>query len=111
MPNVDSIWCFPGKLIKAVDGDTADIELDLGLRQYTRDRFRLLGVNTPERGKPGYHEAKKFLQDFYGLNLLVFTSRTGKYGRWLAEIYVEGNQEKSINESILDLKLGVPYGK
>ena len=110
MPKVD-IWVFPGKLIRAVDGDTADLELDLGLRQYTRDRFRLLGVDTPERGQEGYREAKEFLQSLDGCNLLVYTSKMGKYGRWLAEIYVEGSQDKSFNQSIIDLGYGVPYGQ
>lgn len=37
-----------------VDGDTIDVE-GIG-------RIRFVGVNTPERGQPGYQEAKDFVK-------------------------------------------------
>jgi len=107
-------WCFPAKLLRAVDGDTADMELDLGLRQYTRDRFRLLGVDTPERGKEGFLRAKQYLQSFESQEFIVYTHKVGKYGRWLATLYLKDEwlleDCQSINDKILALGLGVPYG-
>ena len=110
MPKYDKTWVFPCKLLRAVDGDTADLELDLGLRQYTRDRFRLLGIDTPERGRQGYQEAKDYLQSYFGKDLMVVTSKTGKYGRWLGVLY-DTLESESINDRIIRLKYGVIYGQ
>ena len=43
-----------------VDGDTIDVQLDSGA---VEDRVRLIGVNAPERGEPGYKEAKEYLKE------------------------------------------------
>jgi micrococcal nuclease len=109
MPKFDKTWVFPCKLLRAVDGDTADLVVDLGMRQFTKDRFRLLGIDTPERGQKGYQEAKDYLQSYFGKDLQVVTTKVGKYGRWLAELY-DTIDDESINQKIIDLRLGVVYG-
>ncbi len=48
---------------RVVDGDTFDGDADLGWGVWRRSikgapmRFRILGLDTPERGQPGYAEA------------------------------------------------------
>lgn len=43
-------WTFRVRqVLKIVDGDTVDLQLDLGLRVYAEPRFRLIGIDTPER--------------------------------------------------------------
>ncbi len=42
---------------RVVDGDTLDLDVDLGFYLRSRLRFRLLGIDAPERGQPGYAEA------------------------------------------------------
>ena len=75
-----------GVCTHVVDGDTIDVE--------GTGRIRLVGVNTPERGEPGYSEAKEFVKS-------MCLSRTvqldiddakghDKYGRVLAVVYVDG---------------------
>ncbi len=39
---------YKAKLIKVVDGDTLDVQIDLGFNIFQNIRVRLLGVNTPE---------------------------------------------------------------
>jgi len=89
---------YPAKLISVVDGDTVDLQVDLGFRMTIRDRFRLYGINAPEiRG----HErarglaAKVFLKELLAdqdINLHTHKDRRGKYGRWLATLIVaKGN--------------------
>ena len=41
---------YRAKLIKCVDGDTADFLVDLGFKVFKEIRTRFLGVDTPERG-------------------------------------------------------------
>ena len=80
-------------IIRVVDGDTVDLEIDLGNHTRWRTRFRLMGIDTPERGKPGYREATIHLIDLLG-NVIdhVETHKPDKYGRWLIDIYIPTNQ-------------------
>ena len=83
---------YKAKLIRCVDGDTADLEIDLGFYLTARIRGRLLGVDTPERGQPDYKRATAMLENLIGTQadeegyFTVQTGKTGKYGRWLVDI-------------------------
>jgi len=86
------MYSYRAKLIRCVDGDTADIDIDLGFHLTARIRGRLLGVDTPERGKPDYKKATAMLENLILLQtdkegyFIVQTEKTGKYGRWLIDI-------------------------
>ena len=48
------------KLVKVVDGDTVDIDIDLGFGVWLKDqRIRLMGIDTPE-SRTRDDEEKKF---------------------------------------------------
>lgn len=90
------MWTYRARLVRCVDGDTFDADVDLGFHLTKRVRFRLLDVDTPERGEPGFHEATKALlsliqaaSDSEGY-FEIETGKTGKYGRWLASIRIAG---------------------
>ena len=36
------------KVTRVVDGDTCDVNVDLGFNLFTKDRVRLMGIDTPE---------------------------------------------------------------
>ena len=74
------------EVVHVVDGDTVDIMVD-GFKI----RLRLLDINTPERGKVGYQEAKQRMRELV-LNryVTVETQGWGRYGRTLAYIYIDG---------------------
>jgi micrococcal nuclease len=66
-----------------VDGDTIDVD-GVG-------RIRFVGVNTPERGQPGYQEAKDFVKTLclgktVGIDI-DNAKHYDKYGRVLAVVY------------------------
>ncbi|MGC9517916.1 MAG: thermonuclease family protein [Methanomicrobiales archaeon] len=67
-----------------VDGDTIDVD-GVG-------RIRLVGVNTPERGEPGYLEAKEYVESMCQgktVQLDIDDAKNyDKYGRTLAVVYV-----------------------
>lgn len=77
---------------KVVDGDTVDFIVDLGFRVGIQIRARLKGVDTPERGEEGWAEAtekcRSLLQKAEAEKgyVILRTQKTGKYGRWIAEI-------------------------
>jgi micrococcal nuclease len=85
-------YSYRAKLIRCVDGDTADLNVDLGFHLTARIRCRLTGVNTPERGQANFKEATAILEtlikeqsDEEGY-FNITTGKTGKYGRWLVVI-------------------------
>ena len=86
------LYTYKAKLVRCVDGDTIDVEIDLGFYMTAKIRGRLLGVDTPERGRENFHEATEMLHDLINKEcdeegyFLVRTGKTGKYGRWLIDI-------------------------
>ena len=79
-----SARCFEGTVNYVVDGDTLDVD---------GTRIRLVFVNAPERGQPGYSEAKNFLATLcLGSHALVDEDdhqTQGSYGRILAVVYCD----------------------
>tara|TARA_R110002110_G_scaffold286565_1_gene500816 strand:- start:27 stop:344 length:318 start_codon:yes stop_codon:yes gene_type:complete len=93
------MYTYKAKLTRIVDGDTVDFNIELGFGVCIKVRTRLIGVDTPERGKENYKEAGYFLeellckaQDEEGYNT-IRTYKTGKYGRWLVGIGGDVNKE------------------
>lgn len=100
-------------VISNYDGDTIDVLLDLGLYHYQKVRLRLYGVDTPElRGQE--RQVGLQVRDYVAErlsaaeNIVVQTMKDqqGKYGRWLARIYVDGTD---LNQELLDLGYAEPY--
>ena len=54
---------YKAKLVRCVDGDTVDFDIDLGFAVFVRARTRLVDVDTPERGQKDYKEATEFLKN------------------------------------------------
>jgi len=91
-----------------VDGDTCDIEVDLGYSVKLRQRFRLARIDTPERGDPGYIAAKEFLIGATRDKAVTLdVTKLDKYGRFLCELMVDG---RNINDAMLFAGLAKPYG-
>ena len=89
---------YRAKLVRVVDGDTVDALIDCGFSLFTRQRIRLLGINTPECRTRDKEEkkrglaAKARLKELIRLGkgqFLVKTSldKKGKYGRLLGALY------------------------
>lgn len=81
-------------ITNVVDGDTFDMDIDLGFHIHIHERVRLLGVDTPETtarvseedkraGLAVKHWAKMRLE---GERCVIRTKETDSFGRWLAEI-------------------------
>ena len=85
------------EVVRVVDGDTVDLNIDLGFSLFKKERVRLAGIDTPEsrtrdlEEKAFGLEAKEFLErrlsDGVDSGLRVKTEKDGKYGRMLGWIY------------------------
>ena len=101
---------YNARLIKGVDGDTADAWIDLGFSISVKKRIRFVNVDTWESRTRDLEEKKKGLEaKAYTLEMLsrndgkfkVKSHGVGKYGRLLGEIFIEG-EEKSLNELLIE---------
>jgi micrococcal nuclease len=95
-----------------VDGDTVDLTVDLGFRITNNDRFRLLGINSPERGRPGWAEATAELAKLMpvGSQVTIHSEKPlskEKYGRWLARILNADGTD--VNQAMIDGGFAVEY--
>lgn len=120
----EKLYWYKAKVVKIVDGDTIDLDFDLGMGVHKHERVRLMGVDTPEiHGvKKGTEEhlagvkAKARVLLWLGAkDLLVETikDRKGKYGRYLARVYFPDADSNYVclNDKLLTEGLAKPYDK
>jgi endonuclease YncB( thermonuclease family) len=101
-------FVYKCRIIRVVDGDTVDAEIDLGFNMRNVDRVRLVGIDTPEsrtrnlREKQLGLDSKKFLKDTIRLQkepIRIHTTKEGKFGRILGTLY--GDNDTNINELLI----------
>jgi micrococcal nuclease len=106
------------KVSKVVDGDTIDVDIDLGFNISFTSRVRLAGIDTPESRttdkteKALGLEAKAFLKSAIdsAKTVVIKTEKmdsSEKYGRILGWVFLDGS-ETSINEEMI--KAGHAWG-
>jgi micrococcal nuclease len=84
-------------LDRVVDGDTIDVNIDLGFNVWKKIRVRMEGINTPESRTRDLEEKKRGLAakdrlveilTFNDNKCVLKVSGVGKYGRALATVLV-----------------------
>lgn len=108
-------YIYRATVTNVVDGDTFDAVVDLGFNVQTRIRFRMLGLDTAELSSPDPGQrvlaikARTFLTNA-ALNqqATIHSHKADKYGRWLAELFIDG-KPLSINNQLLLEGLAKPY--
>ena len=99
------------QVLRVVDGDTIDVDIDLGFDISFTSRVRLAGIDTPEsrttdkREKVLGLEVNQRLKELLSKSssLVIKTEKpdsTEKYGRILGWLFIDG-AEKSINEGLI----------
>ena len=99
------------KVLKVVDGDTIDVDIDLGFDISFTSRVRLAGIDTPESRTTDKNEKVLGLEVKDRLKHLISTANTvvirterpdssEKYGRILGWLFLDG-AEKSVNEALI----------
>jgi micrococcal nuclease len=99
------------QVIKVVDGDTIDVDIDLGFSISYTQRVRLAGIDTPESRtldkaeKALGLESKKHLAELlkFAKQIVIRTEKpdsTEKYGRILGWLFIDGATE-SVNASLV----------
>lgn len=105
------------KVVHIVDGDTVDVDIDLGFGVWLhKERVRLFGIDTPESRTRDLEEkkyglaAKAFVEEHMPLNsmqiLKTQKDETGKFGRILGVFMVD---TKNLNELMIQKHHAVAY--
>lgn len=100
------------KLTGVVDGDTIDVEIDLGFNVSYAQRVRLAGIDTPESRTTDKAEkvlgleSKEYLKSkLKDAKLIVIKTEkpdsSEKYGRILGWLYIDGNTI-SVNDQMIE---------
>lgn len=109
---------YRATLVRIIDGDTAVLDVDLGLEVHARPRVRLAGYNAPEvtgPSKAAGQAARAALEGLLaGRQLLVRTLKDARsYERWLAEVYIDAGRDAPIDVAAAMKAAGhdVPRGR
>lgn len=100
------------KITGVVDGDTIDVDIDLGFSVSFSQRVRLAGIDTPESRTTDKAEkvlgleAKEYLKSKVkdAKEIIIKTEKpdsSEKYGRILGWLYIDGNTV-SVNDQMIE---------
>lgn len=106
------------KVLRIVDGDTIDVDIDLGFGVWIhKERVRLAGIDTPESRTRDLTEkafglaAKQFVKDMMpiGSQQIIKTQKdkTGKFGRILGDFKLEN--DVLLSQLMIERYYAVPY--
>jgi len=109
------------KIVRVVDGDTVDVDIDLGFGVWMhKQRIRMYGIDTPESRTRDLEEkkfglmakeiVKKWVPEGSTQTLITRKDKSGKYGRILGSFkIVFEKEETTLNEWMVKYKYGVEY--
>ena len=119
----DSLWFYRAIVLRVIDGDTVVLLIDKGMNEFAKIHARLAGIDAPELrprvGSPEQRAVEKQLAEvatnrlrelIESKEVLIRTSKTGKYGRYLVHIFLDNRPVKTVNDILVEENLAVAYG-
>ncbi len=114
------------KILRVVDGDTVDVDIDLGFGMWMhKERIRLYGIDTPESRTRDLEEkkygniAKEIVKSYMPVGstqtLITEKDKSGKYGRILGKFRVHDirpdreNVSMILNDFMIEKHYAVAY--
>ena len=118
-----SVYEYSCKIVKVIDGDTADVDIDLGFGVWLKkQRIRFYGIDTPESRTRDLEEKKYGLmaKEIVLAHLPIGSTQTlrtrqdgkGKYGRILGEFLIHDaktDSQMTINDWMIREHHAVAY--
>ena len=103
------LYNYKATLVRIIDADTIEADIQLGFYMTYRSKIRLLGINAPERYTEDGKAATAWLANYiplgHEIKLDVFKAAE-KYGRWLAYVIYNG---VNVNEELVKQGHAVEY--
>lgn len=99
------MYQYRAKILNVVDGDTFDVDIDLGFHIHIHERVRLLNVDTPEKfgveAPLGLIIKDYAIEHFLGKEIVIRSekskeaAKTDSFGRWLVETTLDDGRSIS----------------
>jgi len=104
------------KITRIVDGDTVDLDIDLGFGITVSQRIRLKGINAAETRTLDSEEKNKGIQARLWLEKelsrsgewIIETTKEDKYGRMLGVLHLSGDPV-TVNQKMLNEGIAKPF--
>jgi micrococcal nuclease len=104
------MYQYEAQVLRVIDGDTVDLFIDLGFKVGFNSRVRLIGIDTPEKWHPYGKVVKAYLEDLMeGKKIFLDVTKKDKYGRYLGVLYLNKNDEQSINDHLIEINMAKAY--
>lgn len=107
------LYNYKAQVLRVIDGDTIEAQIDYGCRTFGKWRVRLLHINAPEihsadpDAQAAAIRAKAYLQLLIeGKEVVIHTEKADSWDRLLGEIYLA---DVYINQKMIDDGYAVPY--
>lgn len=105
------MYVYGARVVRVVDGDTIDVDVNLGFSAHLFQRIRLLGINCPEHGTPEGTAATAYTTAWIAEHGPDFTLRTEldrreKFGRILG-VLIAG--PRTLNDDLVTAGHAIAY--
>jgi len=115
------LYTYGARVVKVVDGDTLELDIDVGFKTKMRHKVRLRGINCPEAKTKKGEKAKRFvMEELFGKSpshqvtghqrvtgdgcqvtkypvVIVKTYKSGKFGRYIVDVwYLKGETDQEV---------------
>jgi len=103
------LYNYKATLVRIVDADTIEADVQLGFYMTARLKMRLLGINAPEHNTVEGKDAITWLAGVLPIGheiILDVYKVPEKYGRWLAKVTYNG---LNVNEELVKTGHAVEY--
>lgn len=96
--SMSELYKYKAKVLRVVDGDTFDMEVDLGFGLKMQQRFRINDYDAPETWRPksdaeeahGNMATARAEELVMGKDITIRSTKVpGIYGRWGADVWLE----------------------
>ncbi len=114
----DKLYHYRARVTCVVDGDTVDVMFDMGLDTFGKRRLQLKGIDAPkilwmkeeseefQRGMAAREFVRERVIDKQ-VWVKTYKDKTGKYGRYLGDVFFQDEDGKHVNISTLLLEEGL----
>ncbi|MBL0351129.1 MAG: thermonuclease family protein [Elusimicrobia bacterium] len=108
-------------ILKVIDGDTFDVNIDLGFKTHIEETVRLAAIDAPRLNEDGGDEAFQFVRDQMAKakTIVVRTGKEDRHGRYVMHVFysLEDDADKEqvfqhgrwLNQEMLDRGLARVY--
>ena len=105
-----TLYSYRASVVRVVDGDTVEFDIDLGFHLSMRAKMRLVKIDAPEMSTDDGKTAKAFLATYLGDSPQgVLTSHSlDKYGRILGD-FLPDHSQHSVSELMVLTGHAKPY--